>query len=655
MRRGRKRSECPIDKRRFVFSGIAMLLMLSVLLIRLWYLQIYKGDYYMQISENNRIRRIEIPAPRGMIFDRFGGIILGNRPFFDLVLIPQYVHQEEKTLRVVANLLHVPLNELQQEVRRVRGQPKFLPVVLKRNLSLHEVAVIEGQKTFLPGIEINIAPRRDYHDYTPPHVLGYIGEISADSMKGMNQKEQDNPYMLGELVGKYGLEAQWESQLRGKRGYKYIQVDALGRQTRLNEDLDWKFPISPAVPGVDLTLTLDMELQKTAMQAFQGKLGSVIVMNPQNGEILALVSSPDFDPAIYQEGISFDKWQALINDPFKPLFDKTTGGTFPPGSAYKTIVAIAALEEGITNVKTTYSCRGVFNVGKQPFHCHKRQGHGAVTLADALLLSCDVYFYHLGIELGIDRIAKYAKALGLGQKLGIRLNREESGLIPSTEWWRKHFHSPPMKGDIPSLAIGQGANSVTPIQLANLFATIANGGRVWRPFLVKKATNAIGETVYEHKPELINEVPLIKPETFLLMRQLLQRVVEDPGGTGRRARVEGVTVAGKTSTAQVVSLKKTSNSKATRMQWQEHAMFAAFSPVENAEIVVAVVSENDPVGGGGVAAAPVAQKILQAYWDRKRKASPPLNFLKGGLSSHKDSTDAESTKAGEGLIIENGG
>ncbi len=382
------------------------------------------------------------------------------------------------------------------------------------------------------------------------------------------------------------------------------------------------------MPGVDLTLTIDMNLQRVATQAFQGKQGSVIAMNPQNGEILALVSSPDFNPAIYQEGISFDKWQALINDPFKPLFDKTTGGTFPPGSAYKTVVVIAALEEGIINLNSTYYCPGVFTLGRQPFHCHKREGHGTITLAQALLLSCDVYFYHLGIELGMDRMAKYAKSLGLGQKLGVRLNREEAGLIPTTDWWRKHFHYPPNKGDMPSLAIGQGANIVTPIQLANLYAAIANGGKLWRPFIVKKATNATGETVLEQKPELIREVSFIKPETLQMIRQMLLQVVEDPRGTGKRARVPGVSVAGKTSTAQVVSLKKTLSSKSTRMQWREHAEFAAFSPAEGAEIVVSVISENDPIGKGGVSAAPVAQKILQAYWEAKwakeKEAHPAL-------------------------------
>jgi penicillin-binding protein 2 len=593
-----------------------MLLVLAVLLIRIWYLQIYMGDYYLQLSENNRVRRIEIPAPRGMLYDRFGKIMLGNRPFYDLVLIPQYVRGEEKTLRVVSNLLHIPFAELQQEMRRVRGQPKFLPVILKRNLSLHEVAIIEGQKTFLPGIDISIAPRRDYHEDSPPHILGYIGEISAESMKSLNQKDPNNPYLMGELVGKHGLELQWENLLRGKRGYKYIQVDALGRQTRFTDDMGWKFPINPAIPGVDLTLTIDMDLQQAATQAFQGKQGSVIVMNPKNGEIYALVSAPDFNPSMYQEGISIDKWQALVNDPFKPLFDKTSGGTFPPGSAYKLVVAIAALEEGIIKPGSTYFCPGVFTLGNQPFHCHKRQGHGTVNLVEALSGSCDVYFYHLGIELGMDRIAKYAKAFGLGQKLGLRLNREESGLIPTNDWWRKRFGFPPNKGDIPSLAIGQGANLVTPLQLASLYASIANGGKVWKPYIVKRASSSVGETLFEQTPELLREVSHVKPETLQLMREFLLQVVDH--GTGRRAQVPGVTVAGKTSTAQVVSLKKTSNKKATRMQWREHAMFTAFSPVTDAEIVVAIVSENDISDrGGGYSAAPVAQQILQVYWNKK--------------------------------------
>lgn len=619
MLRSKKRSENPIDNARYFWGGVFIVFVFSVLLVRIWYLQIYKYPYYSRISENNRVRRIDIPSARGAIYDRSGKLILGNRPFYDLVVIPQYLKDVDTTLTILSNLLHLSFEDLQKDMRRVRGQAKFIPVLLKANLSLDEVALIESQKPYLPGVDISIAPRRDYKEDSPPHLLGYIGEISSESLENLNEIEKENPYSMGDLVGKQGLELQWESLLRGKRGFKYIQVDALGRQSEVSENLGWKFEERPAEPGADLTLTIDSNLQRVAMEAFQGKQGAVIAMNPQNGEIYALVSAPGFDPAMYQEGISYEKWQALIQDPFKPLFDKTTGGTFPPASAYKTIVAMAALEEGIITPQSKYNCRGVFTLGNQPFRCHKRIGHGPLNLSEALMLSCDVYFYHLGVELGMDRIAKYAKAFGFGEELGLKLNKEQAGVIPTVDWWKRHFGSSPNKGDVPSLAIGQGANSVTPLQIASMYASIANGGKVWRPYLVRKATDPLGETVHEGKPELIRQIKIIKPRTFQFMRDYLLKVVSSPRGTGRRARVKGVTVAGKTSTAQVVSLNKNAkNSKSTKMQWLEHAIFAAFSPVEKAEIVVVVVSENDLIGMGGRSAAPVAQRILQAYWDAKK-------------------------------------
>ncbi|MBI2601950.1 MAG: penicillin-binding protein 2 [Deltaproteobacteria bacterium] len=613
---GRRHVDSPIEESRFITGSIFLVFLATMLLIRLWYLQIYRSEYYLRLSESNRIRRIEIPAPRGVIFDRKGRVILGNRPFFDLVLIPQYVNDEEKTLAIISQLLHLSITDLRRDARNSRGQPKFLPITLKRNLTIHEVAIIEAQKSFLPGVEINIAPRRDYKEDAPPHILGYVGEISPEELKARNEQEADNPYFPGELVGKHGLEAQWESLLRGRRGYKYIQVDAHGRQTRFAEDLGWKFPTKPAIPGVDLVLTLDMDLQREAINAFQGKYGAVVVMDPRNGEILAMVSSPSYNPEIYQEGISHDKWQALVNDPFKPLFDKTTGGAFAPGSVYKPVVALAALEEGIIRPEKTFPCHGVFTLGRDTFRCHNRWGHGLINLEQALVLSCDVYFYHLGVELGVDRIAKYAQALGLGKKLGVRLNKEEAGLVPTTAWRKQFYKTPFTLGDAPSLAIGQGANLLTPLQLASVYASIANGGKVWRPIIVKKASNHIGETIREHGPEQIQEVKVISAKSFRIIRHMLQAVVEDPRGTGRRVRVPGHTVAGKTGSAQVVSLKKARDRKeAMSMKWQEHALFAAFSPVENAEIVVAVVSENDPVAGGGREAAPVAQRIIKKYWE----------------------------------------
>jgi penicillin-binding protein 2 len=637
------KQESLLIESRFMWASIAILGVISGLLFRLWYIQIYKGEYYKDVSERNRVRRIEIPAPRGIIYDRNGDVMLGNSPFFDLVFIPQYVSDRDTTFKVLSRLLHVPTSRFEHRLEIARGQPKFLPITLKRNLSQHEVSIIEANKIFLPGIEVRTSPRRDYGPDVPPHVIGYLREIDPKTMDTLNTQNPDNPYLLGDLIGKQGLEARWEKYLRGRRGYRLIQVDAFGRQTQSFEEHGWQYPSVAAVPGSDLELTMDKELQKAARDAFAGKNGAVVVLNPQNGEILAALSEPGFDPRAMQSGLSNEDWRRLTENPFKPLLDKTTGGEFPPGSVYKPVVAMAALEERVVDPYKTYHCPGHFTLGNRRFYCHERHGHGTVNLQLAMMKSCDVYFYQVGVELGVDRIAKYARALGLGQSLDIKLNMERPGLIPTSAWKMLVHRFPWAAGDTPNISIGQGYDLITPVQMANLYAVIANGGKVFRPYVVNRVTNHVGETVYEHQPEVIRKVAEIKPETFQIMRNVLMSVVMDPKGTGKNANVPGTTVAGKTGSVQVVSLKKNRNQADVSMNWKEHAMFAAFSPVENAEIAVAIVSQNDMVGGGGRSAAPVAGKIIEAYWRLKNEKAALAAASKDTHQVDKKPAAAEAT------------
>ncbi len=615
------KQESLLVETRFMWASIVLLIALSGLLFRLWYIQIYKGDYYREVSERNRVRKIEIPAPRGIIFDRNGEIVLGNRPFYDLVYIPQYVEDKDTTFKILSRLLHVPVTRFEARLEMAQGQPKFLPISLKRDLSQHEVSIIEANKIFLAGIEVRVAPRRDYGPDIPPHLLGYLKEIDPKALEKLNENNQDNPYQLGDLVGKQGIENRWENYLRGQRGYQLIQVDAFGRQSQGLETSDWSLPSVPAKPGADLELTIDMELQKTAKAAFAGKNGSVVVLNPRTGEVLAAISEPGFDPRMMQQGVSPEDWRDLIQNPFKPLLDKTTGGEFAPGSVYKAVVAMAGLEERVIDENRTVFCPGYYTLGDRRFYCHERKGHGTVNLQKSLMKSCDVFFYQVGIELGVDRIARYTKALWLGAKLGVALNMEKPGLIPTSAWKMLTYRLPWAGGDTPNISIGQGYDLITPMQMANLYATISNGGKVFRPYYVNKVTNQVGETIYEHHKEVIHEVSEISPKTFEIVRKALESVVMDPQGTGKNAQVPGVTVAGKTGSVQVVSLNKNSNKGESNVSvnWKEHAMFAAFSPTENAEIAVAIVSQNDSVGGGGKSAAPVAGKIIAKYWELKRE------------------------------------
>lgn len=615
---------------RFLWANMLFLAVTGLLLIRLWWVQIYRGDHYRQIAENNRIQYIEIPAPRGIIYDRNGQVVLGNRPYFDLVYIPQFVHDTLTTFRVLGRLLHVPVGTFQRRLWMSRGQPKYLPVTLKRNLSLHEVAVLESNKVFLPGIDIAVAPRRDYKPDTPSHMVGYLGEISKRELdkSPAGPSKHSNQYRAGDLVGKQGFEWRWEKYLRGQRGHRLIQVDAYGRQVHASEKNGLNLPQVAATPGADLILTLDMELQLAAKEAFRGKNGAVVVINPQNGEILAMVSEPGYDPNVYQGGMTEEKYRSLIANPFKPFLDKTTGGVFMPGSTYKAVVAIAGLEEGIINANTSFFCPGHYVLGGQTYHCWEHRGHGTVNLRRALMKSCDVFFYNVGVDLGVDRIAKYAEMLGLGQKTGFLLNFEQPGLVPTSAWKKLTYRLPWSTGETPSIAIGQGADGVTPLQLANLYATIGNEGRLWRPFIVKRVVNPVGETLLAQEPELLRQIDRIRPETYKLVKDGLMAVVMDKEGTGKNAAVPGVTIAGKTGSAQVVSLSKNmgKTQKDVAIAWREHALFAAFSPVDRPEIAVAVISEHDKQSGGGRSAAPVAGKIIAAYWEMKKSRAQKISL-----------------------------
>lgn len=634
------RKESLLVENRFWVATLMVMLVSLGLLYRLWYLQLYKGDYYRGISERNRMRRIEIPVKRGTIFDRHGEVILGNRPFFDLVLIPQFTRDRDATFAALSRLLNMPVKTFETKYKQVQGQPKFLPIYLKRNLTLHEVSIIESNKIFLPGIEVNVAPRRDYKPYAPPHILGYLKEIDKKTLDRKNSASENakNPYQPGDLIGKHGLESRWESDLRGKRGYRLIQVDAYGRQSNSTDEKLWEYPIVPAIPGSDLELTLDLELQKIAQSAFSGKNGAVVVLDPRTGEVLAAVSAPGYDPEKMQTGLTSEEWRMLTQNPFHPLLDKTTAGQFAPGSIYKPVVALAALEEKIVTPRTTFNCPGFFKLGNQTFACHKRAGHGKVNLRKSLVKSCDVYFYHVGVELGVDTIARYAKDLGLGDKLGLGLNLELPGLVPTSAWKKLTYRYPWTKGDTPNIAIGQGYNLLTPLQMASLYATIANGGKVYKPYIVKGVTNHVGERIKEMQPQLAHESQLISQRSFNIIKGVLQDVVEGEGGTGRRAQVEGHTVAGKTGSIQVVSLKKNRNRTDVSMRWKEHSVFASFSPVKDPEIVVLVFSQNDKVGGGGRSAAPVAQVILEGFYQLKkdRIRQKMIEELQTGVSPSKE-------------------
>ncbi|MCY4380712.1 MAG: penicillin-binding transpeptidase domain-containing protein, partial [Proteobacteria bacterium] len=367
---------------------------LAVLCLRLWHLQIVKGDYYTKISANNYTRMIEITAPRGLIYDRHGELILGNRPFYDLVIVPQFVQNFDHTISNLSRLLSLSKRSLAKITSN--QQPKFLPITLKKNLTLHEIALIESQKMQLPGVHITKNIRRDYSSHPPPHLVGYLSSPSAKQLNELQQKHPHKMYRSSDQVGKFGLEKVWEGELKGKKGKQILQVDAFGR--RVDDPLvTWSLPKIPAISGHHLILSLDRSLQKIAEKAFTGKDGAVVVVDARDGGILAMVSHPSYPSNLYQSPISKHEWNNILHHPAKPLFDKTTGAEYPPGSTFKVILALAGLQEAVIDRHSEKHCTGSIRLGKKVFHCHKRSGHGVVNLKRAIAQSCNVFFYELGL------------------------------------------------------------------------------------------------------------------------------------------------------------------------------------------------------------------------------------------------------------------
>jgi penicillin-binding protein 2 len=440
------------------------------------------------------------------------------------------------------------------------------------------------------------------------HVLGYLGEINQKQLKIL--KEQG--YVIGDEIGQYGLERRWEELLRGQSGGQQVEVDALGRRVRvLHEVTD--------VPGYTVHLTLDRQLQETAYEALKGKQGTIVALDVRNGAILVLASTPAFDPNAFARGIKAEEWSGLIKDQLRPLSNRAIQGQYPPGSTFKIIMSIAGLEEGVIQPESSIQDPGFYTFGNRSFRDWKKGGHGTVNLHKAIVESCDTYFYQLGPKLGVDRIAKWARAFGLGEKTGVVLDDEKSGTIPDTEWKRKRFRQPWFPGETVSVAIGQGYVTVTPLQLANMMAAVANGGKLYRPYLVNKVESVDGATVREYGPELIRTIEL-KPDTLKRVHEALADVVNGAGGTGGAARSQLLTIAGKTGTAQVVEMKG-GYVKTEQLTYfnRDHAWFVSYAPVDNPQIAIAVLVEHG--GHGGDAAAPMAKKVFEKFIEMQKQST----------------------------------
>lgn len=587
----------------FVVLAIASFLCLWM---RVWYLQILKGEYFRELSENNRVRLVALPAYRGTIKDRNGETLVNIRPSFNLYVTPEDAKSLDQSLDLLAKKIKFDREKLKKRIRQ--AQP-FKAVLITADIDRRQVAFVEENNMRFPGIQIMVEPLRSYvYDDLAAHTLGYLGEISKSQMARM----KDSNYKLGDMIGKDGLENIFESTLRGRKGYKEIEVDVFGRELKTLRKL-------PPGSGNNLVLTLDVRLQRLLEELMTGtpeKLvhGSVVMMKVQTGEILAMANKPAFDPNLFAARISVKNWKKLLQDPWHPLQNRAINGMYPPGSTYKIITAFAGLEEGVITPETTIYCPGHYRLGRGKYRCWKRGGHGTLNLHDALVQSCDVYFYTVGYNVGIDTLEKYAKKLGLGKQTGINLIGEKSGLIPSTHWKRRTRGQEWLPGETVSASIGQGYDLVTPIQQALMISTIANGGILLQPFLVKKVEGQNGQVIKEFFPKIVRKMD-IKPETLTAIRNALRDVVNGRRGTGRRARHKDVVVSGKTGTSQVVKLQVT-ESRASEgeipFKYRDHAWFVAFAPFEKPEVGISVIIEHG--GHGGATAAPIAGKIIEAYF-----------------------------------------
>ncbi len=580
-------------QRRITVMAAVVTAAFLVLIGQLWYLQVLEGGRFLDASDKNRLRIRPIAAPRGILYDRHGVPLVDNRPTFTLSLIPRELPREvaarDAVLGRVAALLRIPFQELQEAAARVPPD-SFLPVRVRRGLTLEDVAKVEEWKLELAGVITEVEPQRVYpNSRFAAHLLGYVREANDDQLR-------QGRYRRGEMVGQNGLERLLDEYLRGKDGGERIEVDVMGRTVRMVQQ-------SEPHPGAQVVTAVDRRIQEAAERAMEGHAGAVVVMDPRNGDVLAMLSTPAYEIDQFTGTIDRAAWQRVVQDPNFPLLNRVIQSQYAPGSIFKLLVAAAGLQEGTLTPGDRVQCNGEFHLGNATFKDWKEGGHGLVDTHRAIAQSCNIFFYQAGLKITGPVIARYAQAFGFGRPTGIELPGERLGLVPAGR--RERRVAWPL-GETVNMSIGQGAVLVTPMQVARFMGAIANGGVLWRPRLVQRVERPETGVVYSD-PGQVNGHVEISPVVWELLRRGLWAAVND-GGTGAEARIPGLEIAGKTGTAQMMAKSKASLG-------QDHAWFAAFAPVKDPEVVVVVLVERG--GKGGQVAAPIARRILQAIFLEK--------------------------------------
>jgi penicillin-binding protein 2 len=610
-----------------------VLFIFLLLAYRLWLLQVMQSSDYALLAEKNRVRNVPILAPRGKILDREGRTIVDNYPSFSALLLRDSSRDLVADADLIAQGLHLNADEVRLRIKRTAWMPQYQPIFLKEDITPDELAFIEAHKNELPELETIMAHRRLYpRNGFMAHLIGYVGEVTED-MLNQPQFELYNP---GDVVGVSGVEKQYNGILMGKNGFRRAIVNSHGREVgRLDE--------TPAEPGKQLKLTVDLDLQIAAEEAIEGKNGAIVAMDPHTGEILAMVSRPTFDPNDFRMKISREEWNKLIDDPDKPLLNKAIQAQLAPGSTFKVIMATAGWQEGIAQTLHV-NCGGGATFYGRRFGCWVKSGHGAVDLTKAIFQSCDVFFYTLAEKLGIDRIAKYATAFGLGQKTGIDLPNEVTGVMPSEEWKIRNFKQKWFAGETISVGIGQGAVAITPMQLMRAVGAISMGGRMVVPHVINPTNLPAGFVETTHYTE-VKEVP-IDPEGWNTITDALSRVLL-PEGTAPSAHIPGIDIAGKTGSAQIVSLALRAKHQ-NNTDFAQNGWFVGFTPRRNPDIIVCVLFEG---GEHGKLAARLATQVIKAYVDKQRRQPTKMaagsgKVEIGSLWTDPGGADEDGTKDG---------
>ena len=582
------------SKKIFIFIQVLTVF----LLLNFWKIQVLDHKKYWEKSEANRMREIVLPSQRGLIKDRGETILADNKASFKVSIIRENCEDYDKSCRKISRLLKIEEDVLKERIKRYESFPVFKPIVIKENLSFEEVAVIEARKLEFPELFLQAEPKRFYpFGNLAAHALGYIQELSGEEIKnGLYQQRR-----LGDLIGKTGVEKVYESTLVGTDGEALEIVDSMGRS---------KGEIAKREPekGQNIILTLDYALQEKAEELLEGREGAVVMMDPQTGEILALASYPTFDPNKFIDRFTPEEWLDLINSSEFPLENRAIRGQYAPGSIFKLVIDLGALELGIVDEETTFTCKGEIEIYNEPFTCWVEKGHGEMNLIQGIRNSCNIYHYQVGKKMGIDEISRYAKMLGFGAKTGIDLPGEKTGLVPNPQWKREVRKERWQPGETISVSIGQGPLMVTPLQVALYTSIIANRGRKVTPHLLNSQSLA-GKRVFSEKDAVDIEL-----STFETVIQGMWEVV-NKGGTGWAANVKGFDICGKTGSTQLISTEKDKEKKVEEEEEEEetktHSWFTGFAPRDNPKIVVTVIIEYG--GMGGATAAPLARKLFNSY------------------------------------------